>query len=231
VDTDELVSHLRTILGIEIPKGTLRRWAFENLIPSSKPKGQKGRRGRFVSWPQDTVEQATAVYVLRNTKIPWAKTTRETLLAAKSVVDRFYALISDFCETENQSVLRKFNELLKPIESAFFAAPEGKGYMYGGVTLNPLVVTWITTLEKVRHNRPVFEPATVVFNWNWHVVLEGGEELLKKKYDGVSFEPSDGDTIRRHGGHTPEALEKRRERLLDRGSEQSRLIGKGRGRA
>jgi len=225
VDTDELVSRLRTILGIEIPKGTLRRWAFENLIPSSKPKGQKGTRGRFVSWPQDTVEQAVAVYVLRHTKIPWAKTTREPLLAAKSVVDRFYAVISDFCETEIPNVLRKLDELLEPVESSFFAAPEGKGYMYGGVTLNPLIVTWITTLEKVRHNRPVFEPAKVVFNWNWHVVHEGGEDLLKMKYDGVSFEPSDGDTISRHRGHTPEALKKRRERLLDRGSEQSRLIG------
>jgi hypothetical protein len=47
VNTDELVSRLLAILGREIPRGTLRRRAFEQLIPSPTRFGRKRSGGAF----------------------------------------------------------------------------------------------------------------------------------------------------------------------------------------
>ncbi len=208
MNTEELISRLRTILTVEVPAGTLRRWAYEGLIPHSQSTGHAGKRGRFVSWPAETVEQASAVYVLRHAKIPWAKTDKKTLLAAKEVVYRFYAIIQKFRETEDPDLLFGFGKLLAPVASPLFVPKGMRGHMYGGVTLNPLVVTWIATLEKIRHARAVYTHLEVIFNWNHHIMRENGEERRKLKYDGVTFASSQSDIVGWKVGYTPEALER-----------------------
>jgi hypothetical protein len=209
VDTDELVDQLQKILDVEVPKGTLRRWAWQGLIPASKPMGRKGERGRFVSWPLETVEQAAAVYVVRHMDVRWAKTTKDALMAAKDVVDHFYATINEFVETGDTNTLLRLNDFLKPAKAPLFASDGGVGW-HGGLALHPLVVTWIATLEKIRHNQPVYEPMSVRFNWNYHLVAEGGQEILKIRYDGVTLAPFVCNSLGQQYGHTPAALEKRR---------------------
>jgi hypothetical protein len=213
MNTKELVDKLQKILGVEVPKGTLRRWAHEGLIPSPQPIGRKGERGRFVSWPQETVEQAAAVYIVRkSSRLLWAKTTKDVLLATKDVVDRFYATINEFVETGDTNVLQKLDDLLKPVKSSLFRSDGGTGCMIGGLALNPLVVTWIATMEKIRNEKPVYAHMRVCFHWNRHLVTEGGEETHKLKYDGVTLTPFVYDILSQHFGHTPAALEKRRGR-------------------
>ncbi|MGB7901435.1 MAG: hypothetical protein WCG09_03220 [Halobacteriota archaeon] len=209
MDSDELVDHLQKILDVEVPKGTLRRWAWQGLIPAPKPIGRKGERGRFVSWPLETVEQAAAVYVVRHTDVRWAKTTKDALLAAKDVADHFYATINKFVETGDTNTLLKLNHFLKPAKAPLFASDGGVGW-HGGFALHPLVVTWIATLEKIRHNQPVYEPMSVRFHWNYHLVIEGGQEILKIRYDGVTLAPFVCDSLGQQYGHTPAAFEKRR---------------------
>ena len=68
---------------------------------------------------------------------------------------------------------------------------------------------YIVTLEKIRGKKPLFEPITVVFNWNQHLVRdEDDRESFKLRYDGVSFKNSAENVVSRPVGYTPEAFEK-----------------------
>ena len=156
-----------------------------------------------MSWPSETVEQAAAIYVIRGTYGPKKKI--KSLLAVKELVDRFYAIVNEFQEAEDPQVLGKLDKLLVPGQSA-----DGrKGYVYGSSELHPLFVMYIVTLERIRGNKPLFEPITVVFSWNQHLILdEDGKESFKLRYDGVSFKKSNQNVVSRHVGYTPEAFEK-----------------------
>ena len=202
MDSDELVSKLRN-LGIDVPKGTLRRWASEGLIKGPKPVGRKGARGRFMSWPPEAVEQAAAVYVIRDLYGPKKKI--KILLSVKALVDRFYAIINEFCKTEEPLLLEEFDKLLAPTTRA-----DGKkGYVYGSSEMHPLFVTYVVALEKIRGKKPLFEPIEVAFNWNQHLIRdEDGRESFKLRYDGTSFINSRENAVSRHVGYTSEAFEK-----------------------
>jgi hypothetical protein len=202
MDSDELISQLHE-LGMDVPKGTLRRWASEGLIKGPEPEGRKGKRGRFMSWPSKTVEQAAAIYIIRGSYGPKKKI--KSLLAVKELVDRFYAIVNEFREKENPQVLEKLDTMLKPGKSA-----DGtKGYVYGSSEIHPLFIMYIVTLEKIRGNKPLFEPIKVVFSWNQHLIRdEDGRESFKLRYDGVSFKDSAENAVSRHVGYTPEAFEK-----------------------
>lgn len=209
---DEVEKRLRA-LGIkeaDLPINTVRRWSSENLLP--KPRSiyhaPEGGPGRYGEWPPETVEQAAAIHMARSSlqtaTIKRVKLT--TLKEAKRLVDAFYAFVDEFNQTDDPQVLLKFDTLQKDVE-----LPDGKhGVVFGGWDLNTLVVTWIATLEKVRHGKPLFEPKTVQFSWNWHMVCELGREDLKMNYDGVTFESSPEDAVGRHVGYTPDAFAKLR---------------------
>lgn len=202
MDSDELVSQLHN-LGFDVPKGTLRRWASEGLIKGPAPVGRKGKRGRFMSWPSETVEQAAAIYVIRDCYGPKKKI--RSLLAVKELVDRFYAIVNEFREKEDPQILKKFDKLLEPGK----LADGTKGYIYGSPEIHPLFVMYVVTLEKIRGNKPLFEPVKVVFNWNQHLISdEDGKESFKLRYDGVSFKNSAENVLSRHIGYAPEVFEK-----------------------
>jgi len=212
VRIDEVEKRLRS-LGIgeaELPINTVRRWSAAKLLP--KPESiyhaPEGGPGRYGEWAAETVEQAAAIHMARNS-LETATINRvklSMLKEAKRLVDAFYAFVDEFSQTGDPQVLNKFDTLLAPVE-----LPNGKrGVVFGGWDLNTLVVTWIATLEKVRHGELLFEPKTVRFSWNWHVVQELGREDLKMLYDGVTFESSDKDAVGRHVGRTHEALAKLR---------------------
>ncbi len=210
MDSEELVTQLHTLLSVDVPKGTLRRWAWEGLIDAPVSKGRKGKRGRFVAWSSKAVEQASAVYQIRhNDKRRWAKTTKEVIRATRVVVDHFYATLQEFEDFEDPNVLRKLDDFLKPVKSPLFAPDGMTVYMHGGLELQPLVATWIATVEKIRHSKPVSQPMGVCFNWNRHVCDDDGTETFKVRYDGVTFTLAPYDAIGQHYGHTPAALKKR----------------------
>ena len=209
---DEVEKRLRS-LGIgeaELPINTVRRWSAAKLLP--KPESiyhtPEGGPGRYGEWPAETVEQAAAIHMARNS-LETATINRvklSMLKEAKRLVDAFYAFFDEFSQTGDPQVLNKFDTLLAPVE-----LPDGmSGAVFGGWDLNTLVVTWIATLEKVRHGESLFEPKTVRFSWNWHVVHEAGREDLKMMYDGVTFESSHEDAVGRHVGYTRAAFDKLR---------------------
>jgi hypothetical protein len=218
MDTDELVAELEKILDVRIPKGTLRRWAWEGLISGPTPYGRKGQRGGcFYSWPSETVEDAAVIYTLRNSDLPWGETIRgwpttkngteiktiskKMLLETKKIVKHLYASVN---KEEFESA--DFNDVL--LLSKAVKVP--KGYMFGSFATHPIFISWVTTLEKIRKNKPLRKPLQVVFNWRFHLVHEGGEESLKLKYDGITVKPSEEETVKVSvGKYTPEAWLKR----------------------
>ncbi|MGA2883961.1 MAG: hypothetical protein ABSE80_02240 [Halobacteriota archaeon] len=206
--TTELSKKLRD-LGITIPEHRLCRWSREGLITSHETKGRPGKAGRYASWPDDAVEQAAAIYVLRQKNVAW-KTSTRALLAAKKIVTRFYEIIEEFCKTEDWQVLEDLYELYEAVESRLFLAGHPTGYMLGGLLRQPAVIKWIATLEKVRRDEPLDTVARVVFCWTQHVVQVDGIESVRLQYNGpVIFSNSaDEDMITLHFGFTNEAREK-----------------------
>ena len=55
-------------LGADIPQGTLKRWAYEGLIPRPHRyrKGKGGGRGRAASWNRAAIGDAAALWAIRN---------------------------------------------------------------------------------------------------------------------------------------------------------------------
>lgn len=236
MDTDELVAKLETILDVRIPKGTLRRWAWEGLVSGPTPYGRKGQRGgRFVSWPPETVENAAVIYTLRNENIPLASietrgTPRasgrnkdkktiptKTLLASKAKVDSFYASLDEASKGGRPFAM---SPLLVPANPLYLSGSavikfrrvqkkqgtNKTGTVFGDARMQNLIIMWIATLEKIRHGKPLDSPVAVVFNWV--MSYDGGDKMsLKTRYAGVSFEHSDHDTFREQFSTTPEALE------------------------
>jgi len=199
----EVVKELQKLVGVKIPEGTIRQWVHQELISGPKSYGLNSRRGCFYNWPWETVTEAAVIYTLRHAEIPWARTikgrgrvTTARLLATKKIADRYYTAINEFSETGDLAVfLEKYYSLNNPAPS-FFLPPGVKGVMFGGADLQPLVVYWIVTLEKVRHNKPLSEPIRVIFNVKSHFIDENGNELWRPVYDGITFESSDDNLVK-----------------------------------
>ncbi len=205
MDTGELVAELEKILGVKIPRGTLRRWASEELISGPTPYGRKGQRGGcYYSWPIEAFEDAAVVYTLRNRDLLWGKTIRgwpttkkgkekttvstKMLLEAKKMVKHLYASIDEGLIEHTELVDIKYSKKDKLDRM-------GRRRL-GGVT-QPVYVVWVTTLEKIRHNKPLAEPLKVVFHWrNVNFVEEDGGKSFKLKYDGVSVESCEHEMVR-----------------------------------
>lgn len=204
-----IVSQLKAIIGVKMSKSTLRRWASEELIP--KPKIEEiGSKDRLWVWPQETVEQAAIIYTLRNKDLPWGKTTSgwprtkkgdyatistQMLLEVKKMVDHLYASID-----EGLITFTVFFEILDSqkdkldIEGRFnFGSVRSR---VGGVK-QPVYIAWVTTKEKIRHNKPLSEPLEVVFHWqSVHFVADNGNKSKKLKFCGISVESSGVESVR-----------------------------------
>jgi hypothetical protein len=200
MDHDEFSDRLSEI-GLspkDLPRSTLRNWAREGLIPGPSPYSKKGRSGRFRNWPQEAVEEAAAVWALRNLESGWflspppSDTVKRIKFEADSIHNKLKNDIN-FC--------RHFAE--KSFD------PEGRvGYYLKSYDLHPYIVTRISTIEKVRHTKSVRETAKVVFLWNEHSLNENGEEPFEWKFNRVIFESSNANHVVVSFDPSPELKEK-----------------------
>jgi len=195
MDHDELTERLSEVgLGPkDLPRSTLRNWAREGLIPRSTPYSKLGRRGRFRNWPEETVEEAAAVWALRNPKRDrfYAKPTLDTIRRVRS---------------EATWVHKKFKTdpvHQKGVYQEFYNTRGERHSYLRSYDLHDFIVTWIVTIEKVRRKKSVHEPANVIFNWRWHVGQGNKEELICE----VILIRSTEDGVLWAFGYTPEELE------------------------
>lgn len=194
IDMDNITLHKRlSALGITIPEGTLRRWVHEGIVPrpSSLHKGKGGGAGRFSDWPEETVERAAVIYVLRHSDTRWAKPTTQAIIETRKVVDNFYDIIRESEETDDVNLPDSLFALLTWVE----LSDGNRGMMYASYELHPLVVIWITTLEKIRNNKPLWEHYKATFHWTRRSDETESGEIVRLVYQGVTLAKSDRDSF------------------------------------
>jgi hypothetical protein len=182
----------------DLPRSTLRNWARAGLIPGPSPYTKKGKRGRFRNWPDEAVEEAAAVWALRNLESGWflSPPPSDAVKRIKFEADSIHKKLKNdvnFC--------RHFGK--KSFD------PEGRvGYYLKSYDLHPFIVTRIATIEKVRYTKSVRETAKVVFLWNEHSLNENGEEPFEWKFNRVIFESSNENHVVVRFEPSPELKEK-----------------------
>jgi len=165
MEIDELQSRLRR-LGADIPQNTLKRWAYDGLIP--KPRRIKhgkgsGKKGRAVSWDPAAIADAAALWAVK-------EATSRKLLPSKKRIDVikhavFHVYESPFAiyslRNGDTAVSVKFVDEGFPGLTLF----PGKTLPNRSDTLNSLVVVWICAKEKARRRKPILQPVRVMMHW------------------------------------------------------------------
>jgi len=159
VNFEELSSRLEE-LGIVIPGGTIRRWRWQGLIegPEARWKGPHGGRGRFMEWPERTVEDIAAMWAVRRDGSQALPPSAKRIEQIKSVVQNFYRWpIATY-------KLPPFT-LAGPMRGTTLKCSDIKMRFAEDERLHQLVVKWIIAVEKAKRLWPMSEPARVVFHW------------------------------------------------------------------
>jgi hypothetical protein len=159
LDIDELVSRLQKLGIDDFPKNTIKRWAFtEKLITQPVTPKLKGRSFKS-DWKKDVVEEAAAVWAVRNCGVMKPKAlTKKKIDIIKSVAakldDEPFAI---YTLPPVSGPLSTKRVAAKDIEIKFVSEKcEGLNLFPGEKkedkvnNLNNLVVIWITAVEKVR---------------------------------------------------------------------------------
>jgi len=196
-------------LGVDIKLSTLREWAREGIIESYTTYFKKthrgigrnniktsGKPGRFTDWPEEILESAAAVYMIRNRCFP-PLSPREfnDLLTPRVFNDRYWSHITRGKRSVRNKIIKlvrqQANDLLtvlatdcKKASSLFRTCLYPEGYQsqegipiartFGHLkedTLHPLVAPWILAVEKVRHKIALDESIGLRYNW---VIEEDG---------------------------------------------------------
>jgi hypothetical protein len=150
----ELVERLRK-LGIDIPKSTIKRWAFtDSIIP--KPITPKLRgSGHESNWPPRTVKEIAAVWAVRHL----AKLSPEKIREIGQIAQRFFA------SPEVSYELPHNIRITTPNPSFVYDYRALTPKVVDDANLNGLVITWIAAREKVRRGMKIPSAAKVFFYW------------------------------------------------------------------
>jgi hypothetical protein len=198
MDHENLTKQLNDV-GLDqkkLPRSTLRNWAREGLIPKPTPYSKPGKQGRFRDWPDETVGEAAAVWVLRHLN-------KDRSLPTASMVKRVKFEAEKIHEKTRNDVL-----FIDAIFQRCFDPKGAEGSYLKAYDLDPYIKLWIIAIEKVRHKKLVVDPAKIVFSWTRHLVRRGDNESLEFRYNGTTVEPSDLDEIIYHFGSSREVMKK-----------------------
>ena len=169
-------------LGVVIKDGTLKRWATVKLIAGPVRDSQPGRRGARWIWPEEAIEDAAAVWALWHLETYLARHSRETIERVKYEAKELHQKYTDNLRLEGLPG----DEFRKAYD------PKGvKGTYLLSYMLHPLVILWITSIEKVRHNVPIRQNRKVIFDWAKETVH--GEAKLT--FYGVRLEESNSNEV------------------------------------
>lgn len=164
-------------LGIDVPAGTLRRWAAEGLVTAPRRVQNPAGRGRLSDWPETSVEEAAACWAVRHLTTRGAAPNVETMQRVR--------LLS-----------RKLSETPFGIITGDVKPDGTRGLFLFSSALHPLVVNWAVTVEKVRRGWPVLKPARLTFRWT--VAGTPHEGTLKTALVDATLEPADRNSVSIH---------------------------------
>jgi hypothetical protein len=167
-------------LGFELPHSSIKRWSLQGLLPQpniAASRGVGGGRGRTADWPEATVEQAAAIYAIRNQEYPGQKKriAPKTVTTIRSFANTFFLSLEEYRENIDDPQLNGFsNRFFTPIDvkvpSKFVKETDSKNDKGEVWSWRPalydeaheaLAVKWIATVEKVALGIPVTTPVTI----------------------------------------------------------------------
>jgi len=176
MNIEDITTRLHS-LGVDIPPGTLRRWAAEGLIsPPQRTQNPHGR-GRLSDWPEASVEEAAACWALRHFNTRWATPTVDAIKRTRRLVGKLRDTPFDILKAG-----------LKPDGS--------RAMFFFSYELHPLIVLWVTAVEKARRGWHIQKPAQVTFAWTIEGTPQAG--TLKHTLVGVTLEAADRDVLQIH---------------------------------
>jgi len=182
MEFEELQVRLRQV-GVVVKDGTLRRWATTDLIDGPKRFSKQRRRGQFWDWPEQSVEDAAAVWALKNLDTYWANPNHDTIRRVKNKAKELHELYTRHLTLDK----------LQGDEYRKDVTPEGEtGTFVHSYDLHPLIILWIITVEKVRHKAAVEEKRLLTFCWMKQTV----QGQAKLTFRGVKLEKSDQNELK-----------------------------------
>jgi hypothetical protein len=165
-------------LGFEIPHSSVKRWSRQNLLPRpdvATSRGTGGGRGRSADWPDATVEQAAAIYALRNQDYPGRKKriSPKTIIAIRVFANTFFVWLEEYRHNTDDPLLGDFrNRFFSDVDvpSKFVretdrrndkAKASGSRLAFYDGAREALAVKWITAVEKVSLGVPLTTSVTI----------------------------------------------------------------------
>jgi len=134
--------------------------------------------GRFKNWPERTVEDAGAVWTIRNLSFPSSPldAKRGTRNVPNAVVKRVQAQATSILELlvlDCKQAARFFRSYLFPkmLPSEENGCPAGAVMQLSPDTLHPFVPSYLSAVEKVRHK--IALDKTVVVSYRWTIQENG----------------------------------------------------------
>ena len=176
---------LDSAFGMSVSDRTLRRWAQEGLLSSSRC--HSGRRGRPpIDLPDRAISEARGLWAIANLRPAWLHSS------SKKEFDRFLDQIVSVYATQRipGTRLAHFDEYKEKPIWAFFA-PFDVATFDASPTLNkPLVAQVVIVLEKLkkwgplnkRERWPLDKKAKVIFNWRLKTVRKTSGVIGSDEY-------------------------------------------------
>jgi hypothetical protein len=160
-----------TEMGIQsLPIATIRRWVHEGLVERPKREPRPPKRGLFGEWPDKSLEDAVATFVVRHSYL-WRPPTTEELLKIKEVAEDFQQAPWKHCHIRLHEVpAGPFSDepSWRLWEGGFsrFATP-AINWTEGVVSFSPReqISKWLAAVEKVRQNVPLSDRVYVIYDW------------------------------------------------------------------
>jgi hypothetical protein len=159
LDIDDLVARLQTLGIDDMPKNTLKRWAFtEQVIPQPTTPNLKGR-GFKSNWLGVTIEEAAAVWAVRHCGFMKPKTLTKKRI---DVIKRVAAILEKrpfaiYTLPPITGPLSKQQIAFKDIKMKFVSEDFDGLDLFPGTDnadrvdcINELVIKWVAAVEKVR---------------------------------------------------------------------------------
>jgi hypothetical protein len=167
-------------LDFELPHTSIKRWSRQGLLPKpalSTSRGTGGGRGRIADWPEETVEQAAAIYAIRNQGYSGLKRriVPHTISTIRSFANTFFKSLEDYRTNVNDPLLddfsnRFFTMVDVKVPSAYVQDTDtkndkGEVWKWRSVLFDEAheahAVKWITAVEKVALGVPVTTSVTI----------------------------------------------------------------------
>lgn len=218
MDLEQFQSQLHK-LGADIPQGTLKRWAYDGLIPRPKryKKGKGGGRGRAASWDRAAIADVAALWAVRNAGGHKLLQSKKRIDVIREAADIFHgdqypsyhtAPLYKDPTTPWQSLKIEFTDELEFWDEYGYYVPPGmkvfprKNISERQQAMNALISAWICAHEKARNGMPLQKPARVIIHWRPIIADEiisddGMHRLLinAHTYEKTTIEAADHDEI------------------------------------